>query len=92
MQDTTNHIMSQRKPTVELVLAKWIRLAAAPLFCVLACLSLLTPSGGVACISTPAAFAFQDMGVMYLLMSLVHLPPWLTLLGHGLESEKQTKG
>lgn len=92
MHDNTNHIMSLRKPTLELALAKWIRLAAAPLFGVLACLSLLTPSGRVACISTPAAFAFQDMGLMYLLMSLVHLPSWLTLIGHGLECEKTNQG
>lgn len=90
MHDNTNHIISLRKPTLELALAKWIRLAAAPLFGVLAFLSLMTPSGGVACI--PAAFAFQHMGLMYLLMSLVHLPAWLTLIGHGLEREKQTKG
>ena len=92
MHDNTNHIIGQRKPTLDLALAKWIPLAAAPLSCVLACHSLLTPSGGIACISTPAAFAFQDMGLMYRLMSLVHLPPWLTLIGHGLESEKQTTG
>ncbi|MBO9591076.1 hypothetical protein [Devosia sp.] len=89
MHDNTNHMIGQRKPTLELALAKWIRLAASPLFCVLACLSLLTPSGGVACMSSSATFAFHDMGLMYLLMSLVHLPTWLTLIGHGLEHENE---
>lgn len=88
MHDNTNHTTGQRQPILELAVAKWIRLAASPLFCVLACLSLLTPSGGVACISSPATFAFHDMGLMYLLMSLVHLPAWLALIGHGLEREK----
>lgn len=88
MHDNTNHITSRRKPTLELALASWIRLAAAPLFGVLACFSLLMPTGGMACISAPGPFAFHDMGIMYLLMSLVHLPAWLTLIGHGLEREK----
>ncbi len=84
MHDNTNHITSHRKPTFEITLAKWIRLAAAPLFGAFAWLSLLSPSGGIVCISPPATIAFHDMGLMYLLMGLVHLPPWLTLIGHGL--------
>ena len=93
MHHNTNCMTGQRKPTLELALAKWIRLAAAPLFGVLACLSLLTPSGGgVACTSSPLTFAFHDMGLMYLLMSLVHMPAWLVLIGQGLEREKRTTG
>jgi hypothetical protein len=87
MHDTTNHITSHRKPTLELALAKWIRFVAAPLFGVFAVLSLLSSSVGIVCTSSPATLALHDMGLMYLLMALVHLPPWLMLIGNGLERE-----
>lgn len=78
---------SSRNPKFEVALATWLRLGAAPVFAVLACLSLLYPGVSSLCVSTPSTFAFHDMGPMYLLMSMVHLPAWLTLVGQGLERE-----
>jgi len=87
MHDNTNHSTSHRKPAFEIALAKWIRLAAAPLFFGLACLSMLGPGAEIVCLSASTTFGFHDMGLMYLLMGVVHLPVWLTLVGHGLDRE-----
>lgn len=85
--DDMKPISSHHTPIMEVALATWLRLAAAPAFSVLAGLSLVYPSAGSVCISTPSALPFHDMGLMYLLMGMVHLPPWLMLIGRGLERE-----
>lgn len=58
---------------------EWLRLAATPTF---AAMALLTgPTTGQAdylCPAGPAA-PLSGMAVMYLLMSVFHLPPWLKL-------------
>jgi hypothetical protein len=84
--DNTKPI-SRRRPILELALATWLRLAAAPVFCALAGLALFHPSAGGLCVSGTSTWALHDMGLMYLLMGVAHLPPWLTLIGQGLDSE-----
>ena len=60
--------------------AAWLSLAATPTFAVMALLSAI-PHTGPMSVTCPAAFEFPlgGMGVMYLLMSAFHLPPWLAL-------------
>ncbi|HEY2835350.1 MAG TPA: hypothetical protein VGI89_02190 [Rhizomicrobium sp.] len=49
-------------------------LAAAPVFAILA---LLTAGGGDMLCTMPGMSALGGMSLMYLLMSLFHLTPWL---------------
>ncbi len=53
--------------------------AAAPVFGVMAGLSALNASGMAIC-SGAAMLPIHDMALMYLLMALFHLSPWLKLL------------
>jgi hypothetical protein len=76
-----------RRPTLELALATWLRLAAAPVFCALAGQALLYPSAAGLCASGAAGWALPDMGLMYLVMAAAHLPPWLMLVGQGLDRD-----
>ena len=64
-------------------LATGLRLAAAPVFSVMALLAGLHGDGGAAevlCLTADHASPFSGMVAMYLLMSAFHLPPWLLLL------------
>ena len=81
------HARNRRRPHFEARLATWLRLAAAPAFGTLAGLMLLNPGFSSLCVSTSPTFAFDDMGLMYLLMAIVHLPAWLTLAGQGLDGQ-----
>ena len=63
-------------------LATGLRLAAAPVFSVMALLAGLHGDGGpadVLCLTAGHASPFGGMVAMYLLMSAFHLPPWLML-------------
>jgi hypothetical protein len=63
-------------------LASGLRLAAAPVFSVMALLAGLHGDGAAAdvlCLTADHASPFSGMVVMYLLMSAFHLPPWLLL-------------
>lgn len=60
--------------------ANWLHLAAAPAFAVMALLTGLS-GGDMLC---AAASPLGGMIPMYLLMSVVHLPPWLRLIAHRL--------
>ncbi len=58
----------------------WLNLAASPTFALMASLTALdTPDLGM-CSATSAWLPVNDMALMYLLMSLFHLTPWLRLL------------
>jgi hypothetical protein len=59
---------------------EWLRLAAAPTFAVMAWISSGDPMA--LCTSGPGLLPLGGMVLMYLLMSLFHLPPWLTLVSH----------
>lgn len=61
--------------------ARLLSLAAAPTFVVMAIWSAV--AGGLAemmCSSGGSALSLNGMAVMYALMSVLHVSPWLTLL------------
>jgi len=68
--------------------AQWLSLAAAPTFAIMA---LLTPRldamPDMLCSSAHEASPLSGMVLMYALMSIFHLAPWLTLL-----SKRQNDG
>jgi len=53
--------------------------AAAPAFALMAMISA-SDNAPMLCMQNPDALGFDGMPVMYLLMSLFHLPPWLRLI------------
>jgi len=57
--------------------ADWLYLAAAPTFAVMALLTSVAGSSDVLC---SGASALSGMVPMYLLMSALHLAPWLKLI------------
>jgi hypothetical protein len=63
--------------------ARWLGLAAAPTFALMALWTAL--AGGtpdVLCMAMQGTPPFGGMTVMYLLMSAFHLTPWLRLISH----------
>ncbi|NWO56008.1 hypothetical protein [Chromohalobacter israelensis] len=58
----------------------WLGYAAAPTFALMAWISAVGAPGMAACSAAPAFVPLNDMALMYLLMSLFHLLPWLKLL------------
>jgi hypothetical protein len=65
--------------------ARWLSLAAAPTFAVMAALSASDPSANMICsdMSMHGASVFSGMAAMYGLMSLFHTGPWLRWMGGG---------
>jgi len=61
----------------------WIAPAAAPVFALMAALSFVDGSPSALCSAGSGLLPFDGMTTMYLLMSLFHLPPWLTLARRG---------
>ncbi|WKA32044.1 hypothetical protein QUH67_20425 [Bradyrhizobium roseum] len=59
---------------------KWLSLAAAPTFAVMALIAAVTGSGPLESLCSAAASPVGGMVPMYLLMSAFHLPPWLNLI------------
>ena len=59
--------------------ARWLSLAAAPTFAVMAAVTGLqeAQAGAMVCGPLPAGAPLGGMGGMYLLMSGFHLGPWL---------------
>jgi cellobiose-specific phosphotransferase system component IIC len=58
--------------------ARWLSLAAAPTFAVMALIAAITPAD-MLCSSMDGSFPFGGMVPMYALMSVFHLAPWLRL-------------
>jgi hypothetical protein len=56
----------------------WLALAAAPTFALMAVATGGSPAMAF-CAPEPGVLPIDGMTAMYLLMSLFHLPPWLTL-------------
>lgn len=61
-------------------IVKWLSLAAAPTFAIMALLAAVTGSGPLESFCSAAASPVSGMVPMYLLMSAFHLPPWLKLI------------
>jgi hypothetical protein len=61
--------------------ARWLALAAAPTFAVMALVTGLQAAGSgvMLCSPTPGGSPLDGMGGMYLLMSGFHAAPWLRL-------------
>lgn len=56
----------------------WLALAATPTFALLASLSALQPDAPAAlCMGATEGGSLHGMTLMYALMSLFHLPPWI---------------
>lgn len=62
--------------------ADWLRLAAAPIFAIMALLSgaLGDEQHAIFCSAGDHSSPLSGMVPMYLLMSAFHSPPWLTLI------------
>ncbi|MGY3447884.1 hypothetical protein [Bradyrhizobium sp. USDA 4353] len=71
------------KPRMMPDLAEALRLAATPTFALMAVLNVMARDGraDVICSAMPAGAPLGDMTVMYLLMSVFHLAPWLKRIG-----------
>jgi hypothetical protein len=74
---------------IEDTVAGFLHLAAAPVFVTMALLTAITDQVDAVCSSTQGAFALNGMMTMYLLMSAIHLSPWLRLTLYTLPSERQ---
>lgn len=60
--------------------AGWLALAAAPTFASMAWISAIGTQGMAICSSVPGFLPVNDMALMYILMGLFHLSPWLRLV------------
>jgi hypothetical protein len=70
--------------------ADWLCLAAAPTFAIMALLTAVHGGGQITmmCGATPGASSLDGMVPMYLLMSAVHLAPWLKLISSRRHGER----
>lgn len=59
--------------------ASWIGLAATPTFALMAWISVVGSQGMTMCSGALTFIPVNDMALMYVLMSLFHLPPWMKL-------------
>jgi len=66
----------------ELVIAKGLRLAAAPTFAIMALLTVILDGGSpnALCSAALGVSPLSGMVPMYLLMAAIHLGPWLKLI------------
>jgi hypothetical protein len=58
---------------------RWLAFAASPTFALMAGIDASSASHAAMCAAGSGPLSIGGMTAMYLLMSLFHLPPWLTL-------------
>jgi hypothetical protein len=58
----------------------WLCLAAAPTFAIMALFSAFDDGPDMICSHSPDGLPLSGMTVMYLLMSVFHLAPWLRVI------------
>jgi hypothetical protein len=61
-------------------MADWLSLSAAPGFAIMALLTEVFGQRDMLCLATRDPVALSGMTAMYLLMSVVHLAPWIRLI------------
>lgn len=71
--------------TAILRMVRWLPFAASPVFVLMACIIGISEAGkpDIICLATDDTSYFNDMVMMYLLMSFFHLPPWLKAISGG---------
>lgn len=70
-----------KRRVVALVVVKWLHLAAAPTFVIMALCTVVFDSGAPnALCSVAGGSALNGMAPMYILMGLFHSTPWLKLM------------
>ena len=83
MTNTTmaNMAISRRASSVAAIrVADWLSLAAAPTFAVMALVTAIFDSAPDALCLAAQGSPFSGMVVMYVLMSVFHVSPWLRLI------------
>ena len=68
------------KPGRRLGAVDWLSLAATPTFSLMALVSAVSGGAEVLCSSMQDLLPLSGMAVMYVLMSVFHLAPWLRLI------------
>jgi hypothetical protein len=71
-------------------MAGWLGLAAAPVFALMAALAARNSAPTGLCMPASGLLPIDGMTAMYLLMTVFHLPPWLTLASSRLRIHTQT--
>ncbi|WGR92437.1 hypothetical protein MTX26_20320 [Bradyrhizobium sp. ISRA443] len=79
MSDQTTSIVGARPHGYGQTAARWLSLAAAPAFAIMALLAAAAPAD-ILCVAMQGPISLQGMVPMYALMSAFHLAPWLRLL------------
>lgn len=78
MRTATEKVASSPRPAIDA--AGRLGLAAAPTFALMAWISAVGAPGMTMCSAASAFAPINDMALMYVLMSLFHLSPWMKLL------------
>jgi hypothetical protein len=78
---STTNIFADRRGSKILRAPNYLRLAAAPTFAIMALLTgVIGSPKDVLCSAAHDVSPLTGMAAMYLLMGILHLPPWLKLI------------